>query len=89
MQIHSTFDWVQVTVIYIVFYYIVILTCTNDFIFLFVKSQLYIICALNAKIRILPFQVTVEPSQKKLILLDFIIFTNPSARTGFDTRLIF
>ena len=32
-----------------IFYYIVILKCTNDFIFLFVKSLLYIICALNAK----------------------------------------
>ena len=37
----------------IVFYYIVILKCMNDFIFLFVKSLLYIICPLNAKKQIL------------------------------------
>ena len=35
--------------LYIVFYYVVILKCINGFIFLFVKSLLYIICALNAK----------------------------------------
>ena len=40
---------VQVTVRYIVFYYIVILKCMNDFYFSFVNSLLYIISALNAK----------------------------------------
>ena len=34
-QIHSTFGRVQVTVRYIVFYYIVILKCMNDFIFFY------------------------------------------------------
>ena len=34
---------------YVVFYYIVILKWMNDFIFLYVKSLLYIIGALNAK----------------------------------------